>query len=187
MITYLPSFAEGLWRRGRGLTGTSFAVALCAAAFTAAGCGSSSKSSSSATSTASSTPATSSNPSSSSQPLTKAQYEQKLGPLLNDVVDPALRAALGNGGATNPRKLSQAITSLQLSHDQMAAVTPPAEVAGVHKHAVFVLASLIKDATSLHDAEIRSNGAQELSALNRLKTEAQQLQNIGSQFTARGY
>ena len=170
-------------RSRRRLIPTSFAVGLCAAAVAAAGCGSSSKSSSSVTSSASSTPTSSS----SSQPLSKAQYERKLGPLLNDVVDPALRATLGVGGAADPQKLGAAITSVRLAHDRMAAITPPAEVADLHQQTVALLAAMISDMTKLRDAETGSDKSGVASAAGALKAEAQHLETLGSQFTSRGY
>jgi hypothetical protein len=119
--------------------------------------------------------------------LSKAQYEGKLGPLLNDVVDPALRATLGGGGAADPQKLGAAITSVQLAHDRMAAVTPPAEVADLHQQTVAPPAALISDMTKLRDAETGSDRSGVASAASAVKAEAQHLQNFGSQFGSRGY
>ena len=159
-----------------------------AVAVAAAGCGSSSKSSTSASSAASSTPASSSSTSPSPRPLTKAQYEQKLGPLLNNVVDPALRATVGTGaGAADPQKVGAAITSVQLAHDQMAAVTPPPQVADLNQRAVVLMASMITAMTNLRDAETRNDRNAVLTAATALKGEAQRLESLGSQFTARGY
>jgi hypothetical protein len=133
-------------------------------------------------------PTSSSSTSPSSHALTKAQYEQKLGPLLNDVIAPALRATVGTGaGAANPQNVSAAITSVQLAHDQMAAVTPPAEVADLHQQTVTLLTSLIRDMTKLRDAEIKNDRSGVSSAAIELKDEGQRLESLGKQFTARGY
>ena len=172
-------------RRGRRLSSASLALAVCAAAVAGAGCGSSSQSSSSVA--VSSTAATSSSSASASQPLTKAQYEQKLGPLLNDVVVPALRTAFRGGGAASPQKLSAAITIIRLSHDQMAAVTPPAKVPDLHKQAVAVLTDMTSDMTRLRDAETNSDKSAASSAVVALKTDSQHLVTLGSQFASRGY
>lgn len=178
--------ADGLRRRrGRRFASASVALALCASVVAGGGCGSSSKSSSSVR--VSSTASTSSSSSSGSQRLTKAQYEQKLGPLLNDVVDPALRDVFSNAGARSPRKLGAAITILRLSHDQMAAITPPAAVAYLHKQTVAALASMISDMTKLRDAEARSDTPAGSAAIAALKTDAQHLETLGSHFTSRGY
>jgi hypothetical protein len=172
-------------RRGRRFGSASVALPVCALVVAGAGCGSSSKSSSSAR--VSSTTSTSSRSSSGSQRLTKAQYEQKLGPLLNNVIDPALRDALSNGGARSPRKLGAAITLLRLSHDQMAAAAPPAAVADLHKRTVAALVSMISDMTKLRVAEARSDTSAGSAAVAALKTDAQRLETLGSQFTSRGY
>ncbi|MDT7561343.1 MAG: hypothetical protein QOI68_5833 [Pseudonocardiales bacterium] len=120
--------------------------------------------------------------------MTKAQYEQKLGPLLNDVIDPSLRATVGTGaGAADPQKVSAAITSVQLAHDQMAAVTPPPQVADLNQQAVALMGSMIRDMTKLRDAETRSDRNEALAAATALKREALRLENLGSQFSSRGY
>ena len=172
-------------RRGWRLSAASVALAACAVAVAVSGCGSSAASSSSVT--ASSTAETSSGSSSPSQPLTKAQYEQKLGPLLNDVVDPALRSALGNGGAASPEKLMAAMTIIRLAHDQMAMITPPAEVVDLHRQTVAVLTSMLRDMTRLRDAETKSDRSGASSAVVVLKADAQRLENLGGRFSARGY
>ena len=119
--------------------------------------------------------------------MTKAQYEQKLGPLLNDVVAPAMGAVLGHGGARNPQRVSAAITSVRLAHDQMTAVTPPTEVAELHRQAVAVLASMITDMTKLRDAEIKDDRNRISSAAAAVKTDGQRLVSLGNRFTSRGY
>jgi hypothetical protein len=119
--------------------------------------------------------------------LTKAEYEQKLGPLLNQVVVPALRAALANGGARNPQKLGAAITNVKLAHDQMASVTPPAAVADLHGKAVAVLSSMVTHLTRLRDAETKHDKTAAVSAATALKDDGLKLQSVGSQFTSRGY
>lgn len=165
------------WRRAWRLSSASLALAAVTVAAAVAGCGSSSAATSSTTKTSSAP----------SPRLTKAQYEQKLGPLLNDVVDPALRAALGKGGAARPEKLAAAITIIRLAHDQMAMITPPAEVADLHRQAVALMSSMIGDMTKLRDAETSSDKSGASSAVGALKTDAQHLENLGGQFSARGY
>jgi len=162
------------------------AVAVALLALVAAGCGGSSK-----TTTSSSSPSTSPSPATSTNqsnpPLTKAEYEARLGPLLNNQVVPSLRAALANGGAADPTRLTQAISSLKTAHDQMAAVNPPTEIADLHQQAVTVLGAMVSDATKLRDAEVAHDTAAEQSAANALKADAQQIQNVGNQLTQRGY
>jgi hypothetical protein len=170
------------------------AGALLAAAAVAAGtvgCGGSSKSSSSASSstaaasTASTTTAASS--SSGSGPLSKAAYEQQLGPLLNNQVAPALRTALANGGIADPKKLSSAIAEIKLAHDRMAAVNPPGPIAALHQQAVAALAAIKADMEKLRSAELKKAKPDALSALNSLKTDAQKIVTVGNQFQARGF
>jgi hypothetical protein len=154
------------------------------------GCGGSSKSSSSASSstaaasTASTTTAASS---SGSAPLSKAAYEQQLGPLLNDQVAPALRTALANGGIADPKKLSSAIAEVKLAHDRMAAVNPPAAIAALHQQAVAALAAIKADMEKLRTAELKKAKPDALNALNSLKTDAQKIVTVGNQFQARGF
>src|SRR5437763_1037862 len=101
-----------------------------------AGCGGSSKKStssaastpSSATSTPSATTAATTS-TSSSKPLSKAAYEAKLGPLLNDRVGPALRSTLANGGATNSQNLRTAVRLINEARNAMASLTPPTKIA----------------------------------------------------------
>jgi hypothetical protein len=119
--------------------------------------------------------------------LTKSAYERKLGPLLTDVVAPALRAALANGGIKNPHKLDAAITNVKLAHDQMASVTPPTAVADLHRKAVSALGAIVNDMTRLRNAETKSDRSSEKSAAISLVSDGRQLQSLGSQFTARGY
>src|SRR5947209_4419639 len=160
------------------------AVAVALMALVAAGCGGSSKST---TSSAASSPSPATSTTQSNPPLTKAEYEARLGPLLNDQVVPSLRAALANGGAADPTKLTQAISSLQTAHDQMAAVNPPTEIADLHHQAVTVLGAMVSDATKLRDAEVAHDTSAEQAAANALKADAQQIQNVGNQLTQRGY
>ena len=121
------------------------------------------------------------------KPLTKAQYEQKLGPLLNQQVAPAVRAALANGGILDPSKVTTAIASVKTAHDQMASVTPPTAVADLHKRAVAVLAALVTDMTKLRDAETKKDTSAERGALTNITTDARGLVDVGSQFTSRGF
>ncbi len=120
-------------------------------------------------------------------PLTKAQYEQKLGPLLNYVVDPALHVALSNAGGPLPQKLAAAITDVRLAHDQMAAITPPAGVADLHQKAVALMTSMITDMTKLRAAEAAGDKTAAVSAATALISDGRQMESLGSQFAARGY
>ena len=119
--------------------------------------------------------------------MTKAEYEAKLGPLLNDVVDPALKAALSNGGIRNPQKVTAAIASVKVAHDEMARVKPPAAVADLHGRTVTVLSSMIADMTRLRDAETKHDTSGESSAAKGLKNDAEKLVKLGDAFTSRGY
>jgi hypothetical protein len=158
------------------------ALAAIVVAAGAAGCGSSKSSSSSG---ASSTVAASS--ANGSQPLTKAAYEQQLGPLLNDQVAPALRTALANNGIANPAKLQSAIGEVKLAHDRMAAVNPPTAIADLHKQAVSALAAIQVDMQKLHTAELKKAKSDALDALKALRTDAQKIVAVGNQFQSRGF
>lgn len=147
-------------------------MAVCAISLVGAGCGNSSNSSSKAAS--------------APKPLTKAQYERQLGPLLNGVVDPALRAAFSNGAIT-PQKLTAAITVIRLAHDKMAAVTPPPAVSGLHKQAVTLLGSMVNDLTKLRTATVKGDRSGQSSAASGLIADARRMQTLGSEFTSRGY
>ena len=172
------------------------AVAAAVLALAVAGCGSSSKkSSSSSKSTASpttsttstSSTSTTSTTSTSSNALTKAQYEAKLGPLLNDRVVPALRSALANGGARNPDKLQQAVNVLNEAHNAMASIKPPPKVADLNQQAVNVLASLSSDLAKMRSALLAKNRSDYVNAAKGAVKDALKMQNVGNQLTARGY
>jgi hypothetical protein len=158
-----------------------------------AGCGSSSKKSSSNTSTSS--PATTTTTSTSttttgtstSGALSKAQYEAKLGPLLNGHVVPALRSALANGGARNPDKLKTAVGALNEAHDAMASITPPPKVADLNQQAVTILASLSSDLSKMRTALLDKNKGSYVNAAKGAVKDALKLQNVGNQLTARGF
>src|SRR5947209_11904832 len=123
-MTMYRSADRGAQTASRWLSGA--AVAASTLALAVAGCGGSSKSSStsssSSSSSSSSTAAPSSTPTTSGQPLTKAQYEQKLGPLFNNQIDPALKSALSNGGATNPQSLTTAVGLVTEARDAMSSI-----------------------------------------------------------------
>ncbi len=144
-------------------------LAVAALAVGAAGCGSSSSSSS------------------GPKPLTKAAYEQQLGPLLNNQVAPALRTALANGGIANPQKLAAAIADVKLAHDRMAAVTPPSAIADLHGQAVVALAAIQADMVKLRTAELNKSRSDGLAALQSLKSDATKIVNIGNEFQSRGF
>jgi hypothetical protein len=160
------------------------AVAASTLALAVAGCGGSSKSNSTSTgSSSTSTPTTST----SSQPLTKAQYEQKLGPLFNNQIDPALKSALSNGGATNPQNLTTAVGLVTEARDAMASINPPTGIADLHKQAVTYLTALIKDLSKLRDAAQAKNSGAYQTAATAVKNDAQQIQTVGQKFVAKGY
>lgn len=125
--------------------------------------------------------------STSSNALTKAQYEAKLGPLLNDRVVPALRSALANGGARNPDKLQQAVNALNEAHNAMASITPPPKVADLNQQAVNVLAALSSDLSKMRSALLAKNKSDYVSAAKGAVQNALKMQNVGNQLTARGY
>jgi hypothetical protein len=170
------------------------AVAAAVLALAVAGCGSSSKKSSSsgksttspAASTTSSTSTTSTG-STTSGALTKAQYEAKLGPLLNGHVVPALRDALANGGARDPQKLQTAVGALNEAHNAMASITPPPKVADLNQQAVNVLASLSSDLSKMRSALLAKDKTAYLDAARGAVKDALKMQNVGNQLTARGY
>ena len=125
--------------------------------------------------------------SASGSALSKAAYEQQLGPLLNNQVAPALRTALANGGIGNPQRLSAAIAEVKLAHDRMAAVNPPAAIADLHAQAVSALAAIEADMEKLRTAELAKARSAGLAALGSLKTDAAKIVTIGNQFSARGF
>jgi hypothetical protein len=169
-------------------------VAAAVLAIAVAGCGSSSKksstsntSTSSAATSTTTTTSTTSTGTSTSGALTKAQYEAKLGPLLNGHVVPALRSALANGGARNPDKLKAAVNALNEAHDAMASITPPAKVADLNQQAVTVLASLSSDLSKMRSALLDKNKSAYVTAAKGAVQDALKLQNVGNQLTARGF
>jgi hypothetical protein len=169
----------------RWLTGA--AVAASTLALAVAGCGGSSKSSS--TSTASSTPAstTPASTTSSGQPLTKAQYEAKLGPLFNNSIDPALKSALSNGGATNPQSLTTAVGLVTEARDAMSSINPPTGIADLHKQAVGYLTALVNDMSKLRDAAQAKNSSDYQTAAKAVESDARNIQTVGNKFVAKGY
>lgn len=170
------------------------AVAASTLALAVAGCGSSSKSSSTSSSSASASstpaPSTSTTPAattSSGQPLTKAQYEAKLGPLFNNSIDPALKSALSNGGATNPQSLTTAVGLVTEARDAMSAINPPTGIADLHKQAVTYLSSLINDMSKLRDAAQAKNASDYSNAAKAVEADARNIQTVGNKFVAKGY
>lgn len=174
----------------RWLTGA--AAAASALALAVAGCGGSSKSSTTATASpsttpASSTPASTTPSSSSGQPLTKAQYEAKLGPLFNNSIDPALKSALSNGGATNPQSLTTAVGLVTEARDAMSSINPPTGIAVLHKQAVNYLSALVNDMAKLRDAAQAKNANDYSSAAKAVEADARNIQTVGNKFVAKGY
>jgi hypothetical protein len=180
---------------------SAFGVAAAVFALAVAGCGSSSNKSSSkstastaaattsstSTTGAGSTTSTSSTGSTTSGALTKAQYEAKLGPLLNDRVVPALRSALANGGARDPQKLKQAVDALNEAHSAMASIHPPQRVADLNQQAVVVLAALSSDLSKMRSALLSKNRSDYINAAKSAVKDALKMQNVGNQLTARGF
>ena len=171
------------------------AVTAAVLALAVAGCGGSSKKSSN-TSTSSagttttattSTTTTTGTTTGTSGALSKAQYEARLGPLLNGHVVPALRSALANGGARNPQKLKAAVAALNEAHDAMASITPPAKVADLNQQAVTVLGSLSSDLSKMRTALLSKNKSDYVNAAKGAVKDALKLQNVGNQLTARGF
>jgi hypothetical protein len=119
--------------------------------------------------------------------LTKAQYEQKLAPLFNNQIDPALKSALSNGGARNPTNLTEAIGLVQSARDAMASIAPPAGVATIHHQAVSQFGALIADMTKLRNAERANDPSTRQSAATAVRNDALQLQTVGKKFLAKGY
>ena len=163
------------------------AVAAAVLALAVAGCGSSSKQSSSSKSTPATAASTTTTGATTSNALSKAQYEAKLGPLLNDQVVPALRSALTNGGARNPQKLKTAVGALNEAHDAMASITPPPKVADLHKQAVTVLASLSSDLSKMRSALLAKDKSAYVNAAKGAVHDALKLQTVGNRLTARGF
>jgi hypothetical protein len=173
------------------------AVAASTVALAVAGCGGSSKSnstSSSATASPASTssssapsPVSSTPTTATGQPLTKTQYEQKLGPLFNNQIDPALKSALSNGGATNPQNLTTAVGLVTEARDAMASINPPTGIADLHKQAVTYLGSLINDMSKLRDAAQAKNANDYKTAAMAVENDARQIQTVGNKFVAKGY
>jgi hypothetical protein len=170
--------ADRKWVSGTAVVASTLALVL-------AGCGSSSKSKS--TSTASSSVSSSSTSTPTGQPLTKAQYEAKLGPLFNNQIDPALKSALSNGGATNPQNLTTAVGLVTEARDAMAAINPPTGIAVLHHQAVTYLSSLITDMTKLRDAAQAKNAGDYQTAAKGVENDAKQIQTVGNKFVAKGY
>jgi hypothetical protein len=176
MTTYrLADRGARRWVSGAAVAASTLALAV-------AGCGGSSKSSSTSTASSTSTTATT-----SSQPLTKAQYEAKLGPLFNNQIDPALKSALSNGGATNPQNLTTAVGLVTEARDAMAAINPPTGIADLHKQAVSYLTALIKDMSKLRDAAQAKNNGDYQTAAKAVENDAKQIQTVGNNFVAKGY
>jgi hypothetical protein len=182
MIMY-RSTDRGARLGSRCLSGA--AVGASALALALAGCGGSSKSSSTSSSSSSSASATATT--ANGQPLTKAQYEAKLGPLFNNQIDPALKSALSNGGATNPRNLTTAVGLVTKARDAMAGINPPTGIADLHKQAVTYLGSLITDMSKLRDAAQAKNTSAYQRAATAVENDARQIQTVGNKFVAKGY
>jgi hypothetical protein len=167
------------------------AVAAAVLALAVAGCGSSSKKSSNTSTSSAGTTTTSSTSTTTkgttSGALSKAQYEAKLGPLLNGHVVPALRSALANGGARNPQKLQAAVAALNEAHDAMASITPPPKVADLNQQAVTILGSLSSDLSKMRTALLNKNKSDYVNAAKGAVKDALKLQNVGNQLTARGF
>jgi hypothetical protein len=168
------------WLSGAAVAASTLALAV-------AGCGGSSKSNSTSSSSAPSSTPASSTPASNGQPLTKAQYEAKLGPLFNNQIDPALKSALSNGGATNPQNLTTAVGLVTEARDAMSGIKPPSGIADLHKQAVTYLSSLITDMSKLRDAAQAKNAGDYQTAAKSVESDARNIQSVGQKFVAKGY
>jgi hypothetical protein len=170
------------------------AVAAATIALAVAGCGSSSKHSSANTgstgstvNTATQSSTTTNTATTSGQSLSKAQYEAKLAPLLNDRVGPALRSALANGGAANPQKLATAISLIRQAHDAMAALNPPTQIADLHNQAVTALGALAADMSKMRSSLQANDKSALVVAVKTVERDALKIESIGSQMSARGF
>jgi hypothetical protein len=171
--------ADRRWMSGAAVAASTLALAV-------AGCGGSSKSSSTSSSSTA-TPSASTTATTNGAPLTKTQYEAKLGPLFNNQIDPALKSALSNGGATNPQNLTTAVGLVTEARDAMASINPPAGIASLHGQAVGYLSSLIKDMSKLRDAAQSKNSNDYKAAATAVTNDARQIQTVGQKFVAKGY
>lgn len=172
------------------------AVAAATIALVLAGCGGSSKSNHSSANTGSPTSTVTTATQSSAatnaaattgQPLSKAQYEAKLAPLLNDRVGPALRSALANGGAANPQKLATAISLIRQAHDAMAKLNPPTQIADLHRQAVASLGALADDMSKMRSSLQANDKNALVAAVKTVEGDALKIESIGSQMSARGF
>ena len=168
-------------------------VAASIIALAIAGCGGSSKKSTSTTKSTTSQASTTSTSSTgttsttSSQRLSKAQYEAKLSPLLNDRIAPALRGALSNGGATNPQKLQTAVGLLKEAQHAMGSLNPPARVADLNQQAVTLLGALASDLSKMRSGLLAHNKAAYRGAARTAVRDALKVQKLGNEFTSRGF
>lgn len=173
---------------------TKAAAAAAVVAMAVAACGGSSKKSNSsanstpaaATSTSSST-GTSTTTTSGSHPLSKAAYEARLGPLLNQRVAPALRAALANGGGADPAKLRAAVRLIDEARNAMASLTPPPKIADLNHQAVITLGALGADMSKLASDLQSHNKSAYSAAAHQVEADALRIEALGNQFSARGY
>jgi hypothetical protein len=119
--------------------------------------------------------------------VSKAVYEQKLGPLFNNQIDPALQSALSNGGATNPQNLTNAVRLVTEARDAMESIAAPRPIADLHNQAITYLTALTNDMTKLRNAAQANDSSAYQTAAAAVQNDAQQIQTIGNQFVARGY
>lgn len=167
------------------------AVAVAVLVLAVAGCGGSSNKSTSShkssTSAATSSGANSTPTTTGGKPLSKAAYEAKLGPLLNDRVGPALKSALANGGARNPQKLKTAAGLLDEARNAMASITPPAKIADLNQQAVRLLGALATDLTRMGNGVQANNKSAYTNAAKAAVRDALKIQTVGNELTARGF
>jgi hypothetical protein len=177
------------------------AVAAALVAVAVAACGGSSKksnssaqstpaattSASSPTATSPTSTSTSATSSTGSHPLSKAAYEARLGPLLNQRVAPALRAALANGGGADPAKLRTAVHLIDEARNAMASLTPPAAIADLNHQAVVTLSALGADMSKLASDLQAHNTSASTAAAHKVEADALKIEALGNQFSARGF
>jgi hypothetical protein len=107
--------------------------------------------------------------------------------LFNNSIDPALKSALSNGGATNPQSLTTAVGLVSEARDAMSSINPPTGIADLHKQAVGYLSALVSDMSKLRDAAQAKNSSDYSAAAKGVEADARNIQTVGNKFVAKGY